>query len=462
MLTNGFTVGLIYALMVPGWLSLAANVGESEIHSEETASAPDSVLTDPTASTAVETPIENPAPVAASDTSADSVIPASDVADGDSADGNSAVPSIADAADSEESARKKKADGTKADGKKRAPVSRSVARVNSASGNVEVLVQTEVNTAPPAGSSTMTGSSTVSGKLVIVGPDGTKREFELNDELPDDVRVFIGDENRTGGHFRFGTGQFRGKDPKAGQSQEKSVIVFSDGRVEPVEPLSEVAAEKRLMIGVHCVEADALLREHLKLDGRGLVVIDVVPDTPAAAAGFEKNDLLLQAGDSELKTVHDLLSAVQQAGENEISFHVVRRGDPVSLKVTPQKMESPQELVITLSGDEQPRHTGGMGVWWRDRGGISDQLREELELRRGQLKLRQIAPGIVIQKSSSLEEIERLVREAMNAAQQDAAAQPDESTTRPQTDADLQKQLREMKVQLESVLERVGKLENQD
>ena len=49
-------------------------------------------------------------------------------------------------------------------------------------------------------------------------------------------------------------------------------------------------------LGVSCTELADDFRDELKLDeAKGVVVMDVVPDSPAAKAGLKKHDVLLAA-----------------------------------------------------------------------------------------------------------------------------------------------------------------------
>src|SRR5262245_32166707 len=50
----------------------------------------------------------------------------------------------------------------------------------------------------------------------------------------------------------------------------------------------------------------------------GLAVEDVSPDSPAAKAEIRRYDILLQAGDTTLKSVADLIKAVEAAQGKEI------------------------------------------------------------------------------------------------------------------------------------------------
>jgi S1-C subfamily serine protease len=97
-------------------------------------------------------------------------------------------------------------------------------------------------------------------------------------------------------------------------------------------------AETSYWIGVSIDAADDTLRSHLKLrDGIGLVVTDVIPDTPAQKAGIKKSDLLLSINDKPLKTVQDMTGIVKEAKESTVSIKLRRAGVDEILKVKPAK-----------------------------------------------------------------------------------------------------------------------------
>jgi len=91
-------------------------------------------------------------------------------------------------------------------------------------------------------------------------------------------------------------------------------------------------------IGVECQKVDEALREQLNLaEGIGVVVIEIVPDSPAAKAGLKKYDVLVKAGEKELRQVQDLVDAINEAKDQPLSLELIRRGQKQQLSVTPAK-----------------------------------------------------------------------------------------------------------------------------
>jgi S1-C subfamily serine protease len=96
-------------------------------------------------------------------------------------------------------------------------------------------------------------------------------------------------------------------------------------------------------VGLPAGPVDATLREHLALAaGKGLIVGDVPPESPAGKAGFKKHDILLKAGDKDLTGEDQLRAAVQEAKDKPLSFTLLRAGKETTLAVTPEKRPASQ------------------------------------------------------------------------------------------------------------------------
>ncbi|MHB1036854.1 MAG: PDZ domain-containing protein [Pirellulales bacterium] len=91
-------------------------------------------------------------------------------------------------------------------------------------------------------------------------------------------------------------------------------------------------------IGVECYPASETLHAQLELpEGQGLVVEQVLPESPGAKAGIKRHDILLTAGDKPLGEVGNLIEAINAAKDKELSIKAIRGGKPVTLTVKPAK-----------------------------------------------------------------------------------------------------------------------------
>jgi membrane-associated protease RseP (regulator of RpoE activity) len=144
---------------------------------------------------------------------------------------------------------------------------------------------------------------------------------------------------------------------------------------------------------------DDPLRAHLDLPAnQGLLVVEVVPDSPAAKAGLKKYDILLRANDTGLHEITELIDLVDTEGEKEgqISLDILRRGERETVYITPENRPADAQL------SQQGGFGGGFG------GGINDGFPEGFprEMRQlfGQLgddgqmpfNFRNFGPGVII------------------------------------------------------------------
>lgn len=93
-------------------------------------------------------------------------------------------------------------------------------------------------------------------------------------------------------------------------------------------------------IGVVVRPCDEVIRTHLKLEG-GLVVDDVTPESPAAKAGIEKNDILLTLNEASVADLKGLMDFLSENKEKIIVVKVLHAGEPKTVEVTPA--ERPQD-----------------------------------------------------------------------------------------------------------------------
>jgi C-terminal processing protease CtpA/Prc len=90
-------------------------------------------------------------------------------------------------------------------------------------------------------------------------------------------------------------------------------------------------------IGVHAQSMTPELREHFGAPkDRGVLVAQVVADSPAARAGLKTGDIIVKAGDTDVKEFHDLAAAVSETEEGKtLTLEVIRdrRTQRIDVKV---------------------------------------------------------------------------------------------------------------------------------
>ena len=91
-------------------------------------------------------------------------------------------------------------------------------------------------------------------------------------------------------------------------------------------------------LGIECYPAPPPMVEQLGLDeAGGLVVEQVVPESPAEKAGLHRHDIVVRAGDKPISHVRDLIAVINEVEGQELKLGVVRGGKKLEISVTPAK-----------------------------------------------------------------------------------------------------------------------------
>jgi len=94
-------------------------------------------------------------------------------------------------------------------------------------------------------------------------------------------------------------------------------------------------------IGVAISPVNEATRAQLVVpEGQGLVVADVVPDSPAANAGVEKFDLLLSVEGQNVADLETLMKRIGEAKDTPITLHLLRGGEAKDIQVTPERRKA--------------------------------------------------------------------------------------------------------------------------
>ena len=85
-------------------------------------------------------------------------------------------------------------------------------------------------------------------------------------------------------------------------------------------------------LGVMCTPLQEALRAQLKVPNQaGLLVEQVLPNSPAAGAKIERFDVIAKAGGKTMKMPLDLVEAVRASDGKKISLEVIRGGKPMPI-----------------------------------------------------------------------------------------------------------------------------------
>jgi hypothetical protein len=113
-------------------------------------------------------------------------------------------------------------------------------------------------------------------------------------------------------------------------------------------------------IGVQINEVSPALRAQLNLEeNRGVLIGEVLPDSPATKAGVKQYDILLAIGEHKIGTNEDVLKAVKAADGKEIQLTLLRGGSERSVSVTP--VERPTRAVVARA----PQTADELARWFQ-------------------------------------------------------------------------------------------------
>jgi membrane-associated protease RseP (regulator of RpoE activity) len=133
---------------------------------------------------------------------------------------------------------------------------------------------------------------------------------------------------------------------RLGKAMELQVQPQFQVTLRPVPPK---APENPYWIGVSVNSVEPALRSQLQLpDGQGLIVNDVVKESPASKTDLKVNDILLEVDGKPLPDSAKLADVVRSHGEKPIQFHVIREGKVhLSVEVTPERRKKTEARLPT-------------------------------------------------------------------------------------------------------------------
>ena len=92
-------------------------------------------------------------------------------------------------------------------------------------------------------------------------------------------------------------------------------------------------------LGVVLSEINPHLRDDLKIDS-GVVIDEVVSDSPAEKAGLKDGDIMLSIDGKKIDTERDVRRALKDLDEpKEVAIEILRDGKPMTVRATPDNQE---------------------------------------------------------------------------------------------------------------------------
>lgn len=140
------------------------------------------------------------------------------------------------------------------------------------------------------------------------------------------------------------------------QAQEEERIVRIAPEVEEIEVKIDedvqVVEALPFWIGIRgrSIENE-VLRTHLQLaEDMGVIVEEVVPESPAAKAGLRKHDVILRANDDAVDNMRVLQNQVREFGDKPIELSIIRLGKEENVVVVPEKR--PEQVLTEPTGPQ--------------------------------------------------------------------------------------------------------------
>jgi len=199
--------------------------------------------------------------------------------------------------------------------------------------------------------------------------------------------VVLNAQTQNGSSFVFETGDvlltaneeplgnvqiFRDRIYQAPQAKVEFKLIRQGREIDQTVLASDLGiAPKVYLIGIRIEALSSALRSQLNLpEKQGLLVTEVLDESPAKAIGLQVHDILLGVNDAILSSLDDLKSCLSKSQGNEVQITFMRKGLEMSLKVKPyQEGEKHVVLALRLSGfggvdviDMDRRGMGGMGM----------------------------------------------------------------------------------------------------
>jgi serine protease Do len=105
----------------------------------------------------------------------------------------------------------------------------------------------------------------------------------------------------------------------------------------PDQPLAwQMRSGRKIGVGVTTLTKQ--LSDYFGVTG-GVMIHDVRPDSPAAKAGLKAGDIIVDVEGKEVKSEMDVIRAIGEKKEGDISLTIVRDRNRQTIRVTPEKMD---------------------------------------------------------------------------------------------------------------------------
>lgn len=127
--------------------------------------------------------------------------------------------------------------------------------------------------------------------------------------------------------------------------------------MQVVDQLKATGEVTRGWLGILLQSVNNDLAEAFKLDRpRGALVAQILPESPAASAGFKPGDIILRYSGEPVEDSSQLprMIGVTPVGKT-VAMSILRNGEPLEIKATIARLETVEERVSTMDEYSDPR-----------------------------------------------------------------------------------------------------------
>jgi serine protease Do len=158
------------------------------------------------------------------------------------------------------------------------------------------------------------------------------------------------------------------------------------------DQLKTQGSVSRGWLGVLIQDVTRELAESFKMDKpKGALVAKVLPNSPASAAGFQVGDVIVEFNGREVSTSSTLppMVGVTTVGD-KAPVKVIRNGETLTLRVTIGELPKDEDVKLSEAPGSKTVTDARLKITVAE---LTDQEREELELKEKGIIVKQVRPG---------------------------------------------------------------------
>ncbi|WP_437185655.1 PDZ domain-containing protein [Planctomicrobium sp. SH668] len=159
------------------------------------------------------------------------------------------------------------------------------------------------------------------------------------------------------------------------------------------------AAEEQYVIGVSLDRIPSGIHKLIGIpENCGAIVVDLVEDGAAKAAGVQIADIVLKVNETPVESVQDVGRLIQKTGGTAVTLHIQREKEQKEITVTPQLMKVDQgdimHSIVWENAAQSPVEEMA----------IPAEMKEALKkAMKGSIQFQRVGPGVVVESKSESE-----------------------------------------------------------